>query len=77
MNVSTDLPRIIRMRDLMDLTSLKRSTIYLKLKTDKSFPKPISLSDSNSPGAPIGFLLSEVIAWIESRIAKREKTKNQ
>lgn len=71
MSISTDL-QIIRMKDVMELTSLKRSTIYNKLKTDKSFPKPISLSDSNSPGAPIGFLLSEIIAWIESRVAKRE-----
>jgi prophage regulatory protein len=70
MNVSTDL-KIIRMKDVEALTSLKRSTIYKKLKTDKSFPKPFSLSDSNSPGAPIGFLLAEVLAWIESRIAMR------
>ncbi len=72
MSISNDL-KILRMKDVMALTSLKRSTIYLKLKTDKSFPKPISLSDSNSPGAPIGFLLGEILAWIESRIAKREK----
>lgn len=63
--------RIIRMRELEALISLKRSTIYKKLNTDPSFPKPIPLSDSASPGAPVGFLLSEVLAWIEGRIAKR------
>lgn len=63
--------RIIRMREVENLTALKRSTIYKKLNTDPTFPRPIPLSDSASPGAPIGFLLSEVLAWIESRIAKR------
>ncbi|MDI2343716.1 AlpA family phage regulatory protein [Pseudomonas aeruginosa] len=40
------------MRDVENLTALKRSTIYKKLNTDPSFPKPIPLSDSKSPGAP-------------------------
>lgn len=71
MNESNDL-RIIRMRELENLTSLKRSTVYKKLQTDSTFPRPIPLSDSKSPGAPIGFLLGEVLAWIESRIAKRK-----
>lgn len=70
--MSSDL-RIIRIRDVEVLTSLKRSTIYKKLSTDKSFPRPIPLSDSKSPGAPVGFVLSEVLAWIESRIAKRSE----
>ncbi len=65
--------RIIRMRDLENITALKRSTIYKKINIDPSFPKPIPLSDSKSPGAPIGFVLSEVLAWIESRIAKRSE----
>ena len=65
--------RIIRMRDLENITALKRSTIYKKINIDPSFPKPIPLSDSKSPGAPVGFVLSEVLAWIESRIAKRSE----
>ncbi len=63
--------RIIRMQELMAITGLQRSTIYKKLNNDPSFPKPIPLSDSKSPSAPIGFILSEVHAWIEGRIAKR------
>mgnify|MGYP003454851864 FL=1 len=65
--------RIIRMRDLENITALKRSTIYKKINIDPSFPKPIPLSDSKSPGAPVGFVLSEVLAWIEGRIAKRSE----
>lgn len=63
--------KIIRMRELEALICLKRSTIYKKINTDPTFPRPIPLSDSESPGAPVGFLLSEVLAWIESRVAKR------
>lgn len=69
--MNTDL-RIIRIREVEALTALKRSTIYKKLSTDKTFPRPIPLSDSDSRGAPVGFVLSEVLAWIESRIEKRE-----
>lgn len=69
--MSTDL-RIIRIREVEALTTLKRSTIYKKLTTDKSFPRPIPLSDSRARGAPVGFVLGEVLAWIESRIEKRE-----
>lgn len=64
--------RVIRMRDVMQLTALRRSTIYKKLHNDSTFPRPIPLSDSASRGAPVGFLQSEVLAWIESRVAKRE-----
>ncbi|MEN1626652.1 AlpA family phage regulatory protein [Pseudomonas aeruginosa] len=69
--MNTDL-RIIRIREVVVLTTLTRSTIYKKLRSDKTFPRPVPLSDSNSRGAPVGFVLSEVLAWIESRIEKRE-----
>ncbi len=63
---------VIRIADVQRLTTLRRSTIYKKLKTDPTFPRPIPLSDSTARGAPIGFVLGEVIQWIESRISKRE-----
>ena len=64
--------RIIRIREVEVLTALKRSTIYKKISTDETFPRPVPLSDSNSRGAPVGFVLSEILAWIESRIEMRE-----
>lgn len=70
--MDTDV-RIIRMREVMNRTGLQRSTIYKRMDIDPSFPKSIPLSDRKSPGAPIGFLLSEVLAWIEGRIAKRSE----
>lgn len=63
---------VIRIREVSRLTTLRPSTIYKKLKTDPSFPRQIPLSDSTARGAPVGFVLDEVIQWIESRIAKRE-----
>lgn len=63
---------VIRIADVQRLTTLRRSTIYKKLKIDPTFPRPIPLSDSTARGAPVGFVLGEVIQWIESRISKRE-----
>ncbi|WP_339080619.1 AlpA family phage regulatory protein [Pseudomonas sp. TMP9] len=64
--------QIIRIADVQRITTLRRSTIYKKLHTDSTFPRPIQLSDSTARGAPIGFVLGEVLLWIESRISKRE-----
>jgi prophage regulatory protein len=65
--------RIVAMKEVEILTSLKRSTIYKKLKTDSAFPKPVSLIDSSAGSARTGFVLSEILDWIEGRIAKRNE----
>lgn len=62
---------IIRMPELEALTGYKRPTIYKRLKDDPSFPKPVPLSDSTSRGAPVGWVLAEVQAWVRKRIALR------
>jgi len=64
--------RVIRTREVVQLTTLRRSTINKKRHTDPTFPRPIPLTDSNARGAPVGYLLSEVLLWIESRMSKRE-----
>lgn len=64
--------RLIRMPELMRLTGLQRATVYKRLKDDRTFPRPVPLSTSTARGAPVGFVLSEVQAWIEARIASRE-----
>ncbi|WP_256672409.1 AlpA family transcriptional regulator [Pseudomonas sp. o96-267] len=63
---------LIRMPELLALTGLQRSTVYKRLKSDPTFPKPVPLSDSNARGAPVGFVLAEVQAWVKARIAARE-----
>lgn len=65
--------RVVRMQELLTLTGLGRATVYQRLKSDPTFPKPIKLSDSTARSAPIGFVLSEVQSWIEGRMAARER----
>lgn len=64
---------IIRLPEVSAITGLARPTVYKRLKDDRTFPKPVPLSDSKSRGAPVGFILAEVQAWVASRIAKRDQ----
>lgn len=64
---------LVRMPELMALTGLARPTVYKLLQRDPNFPKPVKLSDSGARNAPVGFVLGEVQAWIEGRIAAREQ----
>ncbi|MGH8419948.1 MAG: helix-turn-helix transcriptional regulator [Pseudomonas sp.] len=63
---------IIRMDELEAITGIKRPTVYKRLKDDPTFPKPVPLSNSKSRGAPVGWVLAEVQAWVRQRIALRE-----
>lgn len=63
---------LIRMPELEALTGLARATVYKRLKDDPTFPKAVPLSNSTARGAPVGFVLGEVQAWIRGRIAARE-----
>lgn len=63
---------LVRMPELQQLTGLARPTVYKMLKRDPSFPRPVKLSDSGARNAPVAFVLSEVQAWIQSRIQARE-----
>lgn len=50
------------MPDVVSRTGLPRSSIYLKISLDE-FPKPISLG-----ARAVGWVSSEVDAWIDDRI---------
>ena len=63
---------LIRMPELEALTGVPRATVYKRLKDDPTFPRPVPLSNSTARGAPVGFVLGEVQAWIRGRIAARE-----
>jgi prophage regulatory protein len=54
--------RILRMKQTKERTGLSRSTLYTLIKEGK-FPAPISLG-----ARAVGWLSSDVDAWIESRI---------
>jgi prophage regulatory protein len=60
--------RFLRRRQVEALTGLKRSTIYQRL-AEGTFPKQIHLGPRS-----VGWLASEVNAWIAERIAESRPT---
>lgn len=61
-----------RRPEVESITGLKRSSIYARLNSgckqyDPAFPKPISLSTSGK--GSVAWITSEVISWVEGRIA--------
>lgn len=68
--------KVIRIPEVETKAGIKRSSIYERLdpeskQYDPTFPRPFSLG-----GRSIGFLESEVDAWIELRAANRRIYRN-
>ncbi len=65
---------ILRRKQVEIRTGLSRSTIYSKIKSerlgehDPTFPKPIKLG-----GKAVGWIESEIEAWINAQIQKSRK----
>jgi predicted DNA-binding transcriptional regulator AlpA len=69
--------KIIRLKQVIALTGLSRSTIYDRInhkskRYDASFPKSIKLDSTLQVGA-VGWIESEIQAGIKQRIAERTK----
>ena len=64
-----DGDRFLSLRQIEDLTSLKKSTIYALIQAG-SFPPPKSLTLRRR-----GWLASEVQVWIESRAGSAHRGK--
>ena len=58
--------KIIRLKDVMELTGLKRTSIYNRM-SENTFPLSVSLG-----GRAVGWVLSEVTAWNLERINERK-----
>ena len=58
------IDRIIRRKELEKIVGLSRSSIYLRM-SNGTFPKPIPLG-----GRSVGWLVSDIQAWIDARIAE-------
>lgn len=72
--MNNNLTKIIRLRELIQVIGLSRSTIYEKLnkasrRYDASFPAPIKLSN-----CAIGWRISDVDAWITERSQPHTET---
>ncbi|UTH34196.1 helix-turn-helix transcriptional regulator [Ectopseudomonas hydrolytica] len=53
------------------MTGLSRASLY-RLINGGDFPQPVPLTTvSRQRGSPIGFLLSEVKAWVRQRLEAR------
>ena len=59
--------KLLKIKNVIALTGLSRSHLYA-LAQSGQFPKPVKLSERSS-----AWLESEVLDWIESRIAQRNK----
>ena len=70
------LQRIYRRRELPAFVGLQRTVIGELIKSG-AFPKPIPLSDAVGRNAPIGWLESDLLAWQNARIGKRNTALEQ
>jgi prophage regulatory protein len=63
---------LVRQPTLCAWLDLSRSGLEKLRKKDPTFPKPIK--DSDSRQAAVYYVMAEVKAWLEGRIAARDKT---
>jgi len=60
--------KFLRIKSVCEIVGLSKSYIY-QLVSNKQFPQPIQIVEGGSAKA---WLESEVVAWINSRIADRD-----
>lgn len=58
--------KFLKIREVMEITSLARSTIY-KFTAEGRFPKQVPLG-----GNSVAWLEAEVLEWMEARITERD-----
>lgn len=59
-------PRILRLKEVITMTGLSRSTIY-ELMNAKNFPKAVKLGRHS-----VGWLESEVLEWVKHLLDARD-----
>lgn len=61
--------RILRLPQVLDMTGVSRSTIYLSIAAGR-FPPPVALGERAR-----GWIASEIDAWLDARVAERDLAK--
>ncbi|WP_198118793.1 helix-turn-helix transcriptional regulator [Massilia rhizosphaerae] len=69
---ASQLKKVLRVKHMKEKLAMSVASLYNKMNPrskyyDASFPRPIRLSASPGPGGAIGWLESDVDAWLESR----------
>lgn len=65
-NISDEKLRLLRISDVINLTGLPKSTIYLKIK-NKQFPTQLQIGSRS-----VAWLENEIQDWIINNIEKRK-----
>lgn len=60
------MQKLLRLPQVIERTSLRRSTIY-EMMQKGSFPKPVKPNQRSN-----GWIEDEIIDWVATRIAERE-----
>ncbi|MBY7785636.1 AlpA family transcriptional regulator [Vibrio fluvialis] len=63
--------RFLRLKDVMSLTGLGRSTIYKFMADETDFPKSVPLG-----GRAVTWVESEIEEWMESRLSMRDNAES-
>ena len=71
MNHDDRIPKIIRLRAVLDLVSLSASSVY-RLERAGLFPSRVRLGP-NAAGGAVGYRFADIVAWIESRTSPPER----
>ncbi|MBC3775722.1 AlpA family phage regulatory protein [Pseudomonas sp. SWRI99] len=65
---------LIRINQVMALTGIGRATVYkLMNQSESGFPQAVKLTNSNARGAPVAWVLAEVLNWNRALIAARKE----
>ena len=63
--------KFLRLKDVMSLTGLGRSTIYKFMADETDFPKSVPLG-----GRAVAWVESEIEEWMESRLSMRDNAES-
>ncbi|EMK6841521.1 AlpA family transcriptional regulator [Vibrio cholerae] len=63
--------RFLRLKEVMSLTGLGRSTIYKFMADETDFPKTVPLG-----GRAVAWVESEIEEWMESRLSMRDNAES-
>ncbi|ENM3902030.1 AlpA family transcriptional regulator [Vibrio cholerae] len=61
--------KVIRLKEVIELTGLSKSSIY-RMASDDKFPKPLNLGARS-----VGWIESEVTQWLAEKLGARNQQK--